>query len=137
MSKWALLQHWISNPLPVASKIEGTLLFFLGSGWKCVRVCYVCMCICVLVCIWSPRLILVNSSIALHLTYWDRVSHWTWSSLVCLASLLWDYSKTIRNVEFWQPTFQAKCFRHWAISPATRNFFLKKANLDFIYCSKK
>ena len=76
-----------------------------GYGWEIVAdpvpcecvsmVCvYVCLCICVLVyiyvcvfvglCIWCLY-VQRSSSAASHLIFWDRVSHWTWSSL--MASL--------------------------------------------------
>lgn len=60
---------------------------FYACGWVCV-----CSWRYRLVCIWilmyrGQRLTIVFSSLMLHLSFWDRASEWTWSSVIQLARL--------------------------------------------------
>lgn len=102
--------------------------YFVNKSCVCV-----CTCVCVFVCtnVYSgQRSTLAVFQIALHLTFWDSVSHWTWSS-----SILWDWltnppvstlgvGHSHHNTwffwEFWGITFrssslQIRDFTGWAI----------------------
>lgn len=88
LRKQHISQHWgmlcrITDHLPLCVCVYGVFSCSSGSMHVCER-----DCVCLHMCVETRGWRFVSSSIACHFIFWDRVSHWTWSSAIRLDWLV-------------------------------------------------